>query len=64
MKLGVVGRGRLGTALSAALRKAGYVVDGPAGRGEVPVGDAILLCVPDGEISAAAEAVAGSAPLV
>jgi predicted short-subunit dehydrogenase-like oxidoreductase (DUF2520 family) len=64
MKLGVVGRGRLGTALSAALRKAGYVVDGPAARGEVPVGDAILLCVPDVEIPAAAETVAGSAPLV
>jgi predicted short-subunit dehydrogenase-like oxidoreductase (DUF2520 family) len=64
MKLGIVGKGRLGTALSAALRDAGYDVDGPAGRGEVPDADAILLCVPDAEITAAAETVAGSARLV
>jgi predicted short-subunit dehydrogenase-like oxidoreductase (DUF2520 family) len=64
MKLGIVGQGRLGTALSGALRDAGYDVDGPAGRGEVPRGDVILLCVPDAEITAAAEAVSGSAGLV
>ena len=64
MKLGIVGKGRLGTALSAALREAGYQVDGPAGRGEVPAGDAILLCVPDAEISSAAETVAGATGLV
>jgi predicted short-subunit dehydrogenase-like oxidoreductase (DUF2520 family) len=64
MKLGVVGKGRLGPALCAALRDAGYEVDGPAGRGQVPAGDAILLCVPDGEIPAAAETVAGGARLV
>jgi len=64
MTLGIVGKGRLGTALSAALRDAGYLVDGPAGRGEVPSGDAILLCVPDAEIPAAAETVAGAARLV
>ena len=64
MTLGIVGKGRLGTALSAALREAGYEVDGPVGRGEVPRGDAILLCVPDAEISAAAETVAGTARLV
>ena len=64
MKLGIVGKGRLGTALAAALREAGYEVDGPAGRGEVPAGEAILLCVPDAEIAAAAETVAGSARLV
>ena len=62
--VGVVGRGRLGTALARALREAGVEVDGPAGRGEVPAGEAILLCVPDEEIGAAAEVVAGSAPLV
>jgi predicted short-subunit dehydrogenase-like oxidoreductase (DUF2520 family) len=62
--MGVVGRGRLGTALAACLREAGYRVDGPAGRGEVPAGEAILLCVPDAEIPAAAAAVAGAAPLV
>jgi predicted short-subunit dehydrogenase-like oxidoreductase (DUF2520 family) len=64
MKLGIVGNGRLGTALSAALLEAGYDVDGPAGRGEVPAGDVLLLCVPDAEISAAAETVAGAARLV
>lgn len=64
MKLGVVGQGRLGTALGAAFREAGYEVDGPVGRGEVPQGDAILLCVPDAEIGAAAETVAGASRLV
>lgn len=64
MKLGIVGKGRLGTALSAALRDAGYDVEGPVGRGEVPAADAILLCVPDAEITTAAETVAGSARLV
>lgn len=64
MKLGIVGDGRLGAALSAALREAGHEVDGPVGRGQVPAGDVILLCVPDSEIPAAAETVAGSARLV
>ena len=64
-RLGVVGAGRLGTALGGALRAAGVAVEGPAGRGEVPRGcDAIVLCVPDTEIEAAAAAVAGAAPLV
>jgi predicted short-subunit dehydrogenase-like oxidoreductase (DUF2520 family) len=64
-RVGVVGAGRLGTALSAALRGAGLDVEGPAGRGEVPRGcDAIVLCVPDSEIPAAAATVAGAAPLV
>src|SRR5436305_1511152 len=64
-RLGVVGRGRVGTALAAAFRDAGLDVDGPAGRGEVPAGcDAILLCVPDSAIPEAAAAVAGAAPLV
>jgi predicted short-subunit dehydrogenase-like oxidoreductase (DUF2520 family) len=62
-RLGVIGAGRLGTALTAALRHAGYPVEGPAGRGEVPSGcHALLLCVPDAEIGAAARAVAGAAP--
>ena len=64
MTLGIVGKGRLGMALAAALREAGYEVDGPAGRGEVPAGDITLLCVPDAEITAAAETVAGEARLV
>jgi predicted short-subunit dehydrogenase-like oxidoreductase (DUF2520 family) len=63
--VGVVGPGRLGRALVAALREAGQPVEGPAGRGELPRGcRAILLCVPDAEIPAAAATVAGAAPLV
>jgi predicted short-subunit dehydrogenase-like oxidoreductase (DUF2520 family) len=65
VRVGVVGPGRLGTALAGALREAGVAVDGPAGRGQVPRGcDAIVLCVPDAEIQAAAATVAGAAPLV
>jgi predicted short-subunit dehydrogenase-like oxidoreductase (DUF2520 family) len=65
LRIGVVGRGRLGTAITGALRAAGRHVAGPAGRGETPAGvDAIVLCVPDGEIPAAAAAVRGAAPLV
>ena len=64
-RVGVVGAGRLGTPLAAALDRAGYPVEGPAGRGEAPAGcDAIVLCVPDAEIPAAAATVAGAAPLV
>jgi predicted short-subunit dehydrogenase-like oxidoreductase (DUF2520 family) len=63
--VGVVGRGRVGSALAAALDLAGYDVPGPYGRGEVPAGcDAILLCVPDAEIAAAASVVAGAARFV
>jgi predicted short-subunit dehydrogenase-like oxidoreductase (DUF2520 family) len=64
-RVGVVGAGRVGTALAGALREAGVAVEGPAGRGEVPAGcHAVVLCVPDAEIRAAAAAVAGVAPLV
>src|SRR4051794_16052757 len=57
----VVGRGRLGTALAAALG-----AREPLGRGETPPAgtEAVLLCVPDSEIPAAAEAVAGTARFV
>jgi predicted short-subunit dehydrogenase-like oxidoreductase (DUF2520 family) len=55
----IVGAGRLGSALSAALAAAGYVVRGPLGRGADACGaTAVLLCVPDGEIGAAAAAIA------
>jgi predicted short-subunit dehydrogenase-like oxidoreductase (DUF2520 family) len=64
LRIGVVGRGRLGTALTTALRAAGREVSGPAGRGELPSVDAIVLCVPDAEIAVAAATVAGAAPLV
>jgi predicted short-subunit dehydrogenase-like oxidoreductase (DUF2520 family) len=62
--LAVIGGGRLGTRLSAALRASGLEVEGPLGRGETPgPATAVILCVPDGEIGAAAAA-AGAAPLV
>jgi predicted short-subunit dehydrogenase-like oxidoreductase (DUF2520 family) len=59
--LSVVGRGRLGAALSAALGTAE-----PLGRGEAPPAgtEVVLLCVPDAEIPAAAAAIAGMARFV
>ncbi|MEA2474180.1 MAG: hypothetical protein QOE06_2095 [Thermoleophilaceae bacterium] len=63
-RIGIVGRGRMGNALAAGLAAAGYEVDGPAGRGQVPAADVVLLCVPDSEIEAACEVVAGRAALV
>ena len=51
----IVGAGRLGRALAAALRAAGVAVDGPLGRGsDGGEAEVVLLCVPDGEIGAAA----------
>src|SRR4051794_26229385 len=59
----VVGAGRMGSALAAALRAAGLEVTGPLGRGErCPQGaDCVLLCVPDAEIANAARDVTGEA---
>jgi predicted short-subunit dehydrogenase-like oxidoreductase (DUF2520 family) len=54
----------MGTALSTALATAGYEVAGPVGRGADGAGaDAVLLCVPDSEIAAAAALIAPG-PLV
>jgi pantoate--beta-alanine ligase len=54
-RLAVVGQGRLGNALASALGHAGYEILGPLGRGAgAPGADAVLLCVPDGEIAGAA----------
>jgi predicted short-subunit dehydrogenase-like oxidoreductase (DUF2520 family) len=65
LRVGLVGPGRVGTALARALRDAGVQVEGPLRRGERPERcDAILLCVPDGEIAAAAEVVTAAAPFV
>jgi predicted short-subunit dehydrogenase-like oxidoreductase (DUF2520 family) len=65
LHVGIVGAGRVGTALARALHDSGVTVEGPLGRGGRPSGcDAILLCVPDGEIAAAAEVVTAAAPLV
>jgi predicted short-subunit dehydrogenase-like oxidoreductase (DUF2520 family) len=53
--LAIIGQGRIGTALAAALTDAGYPVEGPLGRGADGAGaDAVLLCVPDAEIANAA----------
>jgi predicted short-subunit dehydrogenase-like oxidoreductase (DUF2520 family) len=60
----IVGAGRLGTALAVALRAAGLEIDGPLGRGADPRGaDAVLLCVPDAEIAAAAAAISPGVPV-
>jgi predicted short-subunit dehydrogenase-like oxidoreductase (DUF2520 family) len=54
-RLAIVGRGRLGNALAAALSDAPYELLGPLGRGFDGQGaDLVLLCVPDDEIAAAA----------
>jgi predicted short-subunit dehydrogenase-like oxidoreductase (DUF2520 family) len=54
-RLAIVGRGRVGFALADALRRAGYEIDGPLGRGADGLGAAaVLLCVPDAEIARAA----------
>jgi predicted short-subunit dehydrogenase-like oxidoreductase (DUF2520 family) len=56
--IAIVGAGRLGTALAAALKAAGHAVRGPLGRGADTRGaTVVLLCVPDSEIAAAAAAV-------
>jgi predicted short-subunit dehydrogenase-like oxidoreductase (DUF2520 family) len=56
--IAIVGAGRLGTALTAALEAAGQPVRGPLGRGADPSGAAtVLLCVPDREIAAVAAAI-------
>jgi predicted short-subunit dehydrogenase-like oxidoreductase (DUF2520 family) len=58
--IAIVGAGRLGTALAAALEAGGHAVLGPLGRDADPRdATAVLLCVPDAEIAAAASAIAG-----
>ena len=55
----IIGRGRMGEALTAALDRAGLAVRGPFGRGATGEGaDIVLLCVPDREIANAARLVA------
>ena len=57
-RIAIIGAGRLGTALTAALQAAGLTVSGPHGRGSDGAGaDAVLLCVPDAQIPVAAAAV-------
>ena len=62
--IAIIGAGRLGHALPRALRACGHPVAGPFGRGADARGaGAVLLCVPDAEIAAAAACVAAG-PLV
>ena len=62
--IAIVGGGRMGRALTDALSAAGVRVTGPHGRGFAGADvDAVLLCVPDGQIAAAAAAMAPG-PLV
>jgi predicted short-subunit dehydrogenase-like oxidoreductase (DUF2520 family) len=63
-RLAIVGQGRVGFAIAGALRRVGYDVVGPLGRGADGLGaDAVLLCVPDAEIARAAPQIAPG-PLV
>jgi predicted short-subunit dehydrogenase-like oxidoreductase (DUF2520 family) len=59
-RLAIVGQGRLGRALSAALAAdPGYQIEGPLGRGaDGHAADVALLCVPDHEIGLAAARIA------
>lgn len=57
-RIGIVGAGRLGTALGTALRRSGRQVEGPFSRGADGAGcDVVLLCVPDVEIASAARCI-------
>lgn len=60
--VGVVGAGRLGTAIAAALRQAGYRVEGPLRRGQSATAEVVLLCVPDAQITAACASALRSEP--
>ena len=54
-RVAIVGSGRMGQALAAALARCGVEVDGPHGRGATgSEADVVLLCVPDAEIGPAA----------
>jgi predicted short-subunit dehydrogenase-like oxidoreductase (DUF2520 family) len=59
VRLAIIGPGRLGTGLAKALTTAGVQVCGPLRRGaDAGDFDAVLLCVPDGEIAAAGTLIA------
>ena len=63
-RVAIVGNGRMGNALAGALRAAEVHVTGPLSRDVAPAAaDAVLLCVPDGEIAAAAARVPAELPV-
>jgi predicted short-subunit dehydrogenase-like oxidoreductase (DUF2520 family) len=58
-RIAIVGCGRMGRALAAALARSGVDVDGPLGRGATgESADVVLLCVPDAQIESAAALIA------
>lgn len=58
VRLAVVGRGRLGTALASAFHEHGLDIAGPLGRGaDGADADVVLLAVPDAAIADAAAAI-------
>jgi predicted short-subunit dehydrogenase-like oxidoreductase (DUF2520 family) len=58
-RVAIVGRGRMGRALVAALGRAGVDVVGPLGRGTDGDGaQIVVLCVPDSQIAAAGALIA------
>jgi predicted short-subunit dehydrogenase-like oxidoreductase (DUF2520 family) len=62
IRLAIVGRGRLGNALSEALAHGRYEIIGPLGRGaDGADADIVLLCVPDAQIADAARLIPPSA---
>jgi predicted short-subunit dehydrogenase-like oxidoreductase (DUF2520 family) len=63
-RVAIVGRGRMGQALAAALARSGVEVEGPLGRGATgDSADVVLLCVPDAQIEAAAALIAPGRPV-
>jgi predicted short-subunit dehydrogenase-like oxidoreductase (DUF2520 family) len=58
-RIAIVGPGRMGEALTAALARCGVEVDGPLGRGATGKdADVVVLCVPDAQIESAASLIA------
>ena len=61
----IIGAGRLGRALAAALAGSGIDVRGPLRRGEwedrISADEVVLLCVPDGEVATLARAISEDA---
>jgi predicted short-subunit dehydrogenase-like oxidoreductase (DUF2520 family) len=65
VRIAIVGRGRLGTALTEALTASGeFEPIGPLGRGaDASDAEGVLLCVPDGQIAAAAALIRPGRPV-